>query len=316
MSLTVLALLAITAQRLVGVSALDVGTNATCQPGWSWMFNSLGQSPCLIAAWLEAPCFEWNFQVYGGDGTGPYGPPGGGNDSCTCSTITFSVIAACGLCQSSAAGTWSAWSAKCSDTYLQQYMSPIPNETAVQNWAYLPLLNDTFDLNAAMYDNGPESMAPTPTVVSITTSTVPPSSSASSSSTSSVSSSEDGSHKSSDAGAIAGGVVGALVALGLIGSVIAMLLSRRRRNQWAPSSEDYVHNNQPSQSPTVPQMTQENHHSSYGVGAQAPLRRYDPSDPNTYPTSSTPATEHTSSSGLAPHSPRAQSSSYNYVPEI
>jgi hypothetical protein len=57
-----------------------------------------------------------------------------------------------------------------------------------------------------------------------------------------------------------------------------MFLSRRRRNQWAPSSEYDAHNTQPvdvpPQSPTVPQMTQENHHSAYGVGAQARLGRY------------------------------------------
>jgi hypothetical protein len=52
-----------------------------------------------------------------------------------------------------------------------------------------------------------------------------------------------------------------------------MFLSRRRRDQRAPSSEYDVHNTQPidvpPQSPTVPQMTQENYHSAYGVGAQA-----------------------------------------------
>jgi len=66
-----------------------------------------------------------------------------------------------------------------------------------------------------------------------------------------------------------------LVALGLIGSVIALFISRRRRNQWASSSE---RNTQPvdvpPQSPAVPEMTQENHHSADGVGAQALPKRY------------------------------------------
>jgi len=127
----------------------------------------------------------------------------------------------------------------------------------------------------------------------------------------------DISHKPSHVGAIAGGAAGGLVALGVIGSAIAMFLSRRRRNQWAPSSEFEVQNTQPVdaplQSPPVPPMTQENHHSSHGVGAQIRFKRYDPSDPNTYPT---PETGHTSSSGLAPRNSRDHSGFYNYVPEI
>src|ERR1700733_7213776 len=57
-----------------------------------------------------------------------------------------------------------------------------------------------------------------------------------------------------------------------------MFLSRRRRSQWALSSEYDVHNTQPvdvpPQSSTVPQMTRENHHSAYGVGARASPRRF------------------------------------------
>jgi len=216
----------------------------------------------------------------------------------------------------------------------------IPDGTSVPEWAYDDVtLGDTLNVTAVELEAETEGFtdvpgltsittttamitttaSPDPTTVMITTtvSTTSTSPTTSSSSTSSFSSSGEGSHKSSHAGAIAGGVVGAFVALGLIGSAIAMFLSRRRRDQRAPSSEYDVHNTQPvdvpPQSPTVPQMTQENYHSAYGVGAQA---RYDPSDPNTYPTSSTPATGHTSSNGLVPHTPRGQSGSYNYFPEI
>jgi hypothetical protein len=59
-----------------------------------------------------------------------------------------------------------------------------------------------------------------------------------------------------------------------------MFLSRRRHNQWALSSEYGVHNTQPvdfpSQSPTVPQMTQENRLSAYGVGARATAAQASP----------------------------------------
>jgi len=38
-------------------------------------------------------------------GYGPYYPAGNGTDLCTCSTVTFSMISACGLCQNDSAGT-------------------------------------------------------------------------------------------------------------------------------------------------------------------------------------------------------------------
>jgi hypothetical protein len=57
-----------------------------------------------------------------------------------------------------------------------------------------------------------------------------------------------------------------------------MFLSRQRRNQLGPSSEYGVQNTQPvdvpTQSPPVLPMTQENHHSSYGVSAQIRPKRY------------------------------------------
>jgi hypothetical protein len=54
-----------------------------------------------------------------------------------------------------------------------------------------------------------------------------------------------------------------------------MFLRHPRRSQRAPSSEYDVQNIQPVDvPPTVPQMTQENHHSAYGVGAQARPRLY------------------------------------------
>jgi len=203
----------------------------------------------------------------------------------------------------------------------------IPGGTSVPHWAYYDVTSgNTLNVTAVELEAEAQGFTDVPGLTLITTTTMMITTTASptvsttltpsSSSTSSFSSSEGVTHKSSDAGAIAGGIVGGFVALGIIGLVIAMFLSRRRRNQRAASSEYGVDNTQPVDvPPQSPQMTQENHHSSYGVGAQAPPGRYDPSDPNTYPTS-TPVTGYASSTRLAPNTPRGQSGSYNYFPEI
>ena len=149
-----------------------------------------------------------------------------------CRDVSHASILQCPSWILFALTSWSAWSVNCSDSYVQQlasppevvrfwiwrpdrYIFPIPNETAVQAWAYLPLSNDTFDLHAAMYNKsvlwfsiwgfftywgvsplGPGSTASVP----LSTTSM---SSIASSSTLSFSSSEGVSHKSSHVGAIA-----------------------------------------------------------------------------------------------------------------
>ena len=85
------------------------------------MNNTLGQSPCLIAAYLQGQCYNGgkslrftlvtlsnglNVVVFsvGSLGPGFRYAPGDGNNACTCSTVTYSMIAACALCQGAGAG--------------------------------------------------------------------------------------------------------------------------------------------------------------------------------------------------------------------
>lgn len=55
-----LALVLLTARVVYGKSIqLDrrgAATDAFCRPEFDWMNNSKGQSPCLVAAYLLAPC--------------------------------------------------------------------------------------------------------------------------------------------------------------------------------------------------------------------------------------------------------------------
>ena len=85
------------------------------------MDNSLQQSPCLIAAYLQGQCDNGgephrfmlvtlsnglnvvDFHLTG-LGPGYVYLPGDGNNPCTCSTVTYSVVAACALCQGADAG--------------------------------------------------------------------------------------------------------------------------------------------------------------------------------------------------------------------
>lgn len=170
MSLTVLTLLAITAKQLMGVSAQNINTTAICQPNFSWMNNTLHQSPCLIAAYLQGQCDNGVFSV-GSLDPGYIYVPGDGNNACTCSTVTYSVIAACALCQGAGAGNWSEWSADCSSTFNRVYTQLIPAGTAVPDWAYLNVISgNTFNTTAALADLGaPESTAQVSTSVSTAT---------------------------------------------------------------------------------------------------------------------------------------------------
>jgi len=229
MSRTVLTLLAIFIKLLAGVSA-QVNTSATCQSQYSWMSNSKGQSPCLVAAYLQAQCNNGTFQMSNISYPGYYSPVGA--NACTCSTVTYSMVTACGFCQDANTPYWTQWSSACSAVYLQQYTPTIPAETAIPHWAYLNVvILNGLDVTAAReYLN----TAPDSTATSSTTSISSMTSTLSLSSTSMFSPSPSppmppAHHPMNNKGAIAGGVVGGLIALGLIG-VIAVILIRRCRD--------------------------------------------------------------------------------------
>lgn len=83
------------------------------------MTNSKGQSPCLVLAYLDAACSPEPssgrisqpvlirytnviFVEWVGNALSPgeeYGLSKDGTDQCHCSTVTYSVLAACSACQ-------------------------------------------------------------------------------------------------------------------------------------------------------------------------------------------------------------------------
>jgi len=133
-------------------------TTAVCLSSWSWATNSLDQNPCLVAAYLLGVC-QPNFTVDAIPAGYHYaGPLAEEDNSCKCSTVTYSLVSACSGCQNGTIESWTTWSFNCSQVY-QEFIENIPSETAVPSWAYLDvIIADTFDPVTAQADtDAPES---------------------------------------------------------------------------------------------------------------------------------------------------------------
>ena len=102
------------------------GLPGTCLPGFNWVrwqlkrswikfmtwvlksFNSLGQSPCVIATALADICPTSSGYTYGPllPGWHWYGPSQSNNNSCLCSTVLYSIMCACAYCQNGGCLEW------------------------------------------------------------------------------------------------------------------------------------------------------------------------------------------------------------------
>ncbi|KAG2158229.1 uncharacterized protein EDB93DRAFT_1120506 [Suillus bovinus] len=142
------------AAGLVPRGALAQASTATCISSDSWMNNSLQQNPCVVASYLQGVCVGGDFTV------GPlspgwfYGAPSGdGTTACACSTVTYSMLAACSVCQDTLYLSWSSWCSNCSMISIGLYPMDIPAGTKVPNWAYLNVTAG-FDPIAALNNGG------------------------------------------------------------------------------------------------------------------------------------------------------------------
>jgi len=307
MLLTILTLLATAAKLFVDVSA-QVTTDVTCQTQYNWMTNSIGQSPCFIASALQGQC---NGGVFNLTALVPvagnyYLPPSAGTDDiCTCSTVTLAIVSACAICQGGLPTKWNMWSSNCSNVYVDIFPSRIPQGVVVPAWAYLDVIpSNQFNVTAAQADtNAPESTGPAPTTLSPTsTLSTGPAISSTTSSTSPAAASTSPAAAStappsgSNAGAIAGGVVGGVIFLGLIAGAIVLFLTRSRRTDMAPytinGAPSDVRGDAPLDSP--PPMPQEYGHPMHGAFGQTTPMVYDPLGRNTSPTTVSSFAQNTS----------------------
>ncbi|KAJ7444911.1 hypothetical protein FB451DRAFT_1293817 [Mycena latifolia] len=129
-------------------------SNATssCGPSYNWMFNSYQQNPCQVAARLAGVCDS------GSESDVPIlkpgniytGPTSYEANQCRCSSIFYSLLSACSICQSRQYLSWSNYSRNCSAIYSGVFIGEIPAGTAVETWAYQNVTEyDGFNASAA-----------------------------------------------------------------------------------------------------------------------------------------------------------------------
>jgi len=126
-------------------SSIAQTSDAVCLSQFGWTTNSLGQSPCLVNSYVDGACFpdvDWTTKKIP-DLTQTYlGPTADTANSCTCSSVAFTLLSACAYCQDAELNTWSSYIENCStsDVSNGDYSADaIPDETAVPAWAFTPI---------------------------------------------------------------------------------------------------------------------------------------------------------------------------------
>ncbi|KAF8212032.1 hypothetical protein K438DRAFT_1223974 [Mycena galopus ATCC 62051] len=95
------------------------------------------QTPCLVAAYLESACQGAAEVDSIPVGTHYIGPSGALVSLCSCSTVTYSLISACGGCQNRTFLSWPDWAVNCPQVEVTQFLPTVPAQTVVPSWAYL-----------------------------------------------------------------------------------------------------------------------------------------------------------------------------------
>ncbi|KAI0275611.1 hypothetical protein BGY98DRAFT_48501 [Russula aff. rugulosa BPL654] len=264
---------------------------------WGWSYNSLGQNPCLIVAYMMSTCNGGTFTVEALTPGQNYIGPSGQDDSnlCKCSTIVYSLISACDACQGSNWISWSQFVTNCSKTEpAGAYPNPIPGGTRLPQWTLIDITNQN-DWNATqsyLLGDGTEIGPGTllgPGGTPISSSTGP--TGTSTSSTSSSSTPVPASGHSSNTGAIAGGVVGGLAAI--IVAIASMFFCRRGRHSQTPAPTSI--DERPSGFNSLMDQVPRSMSGPGTIASSMPdtdpsmLRFYDPNDPTTFPNFQAPS---------------------------
>ncbi|KAH8107008.1 hypothetical protein BXZ70DRAFT_268063 [Cristinia sonorae] len=287
-------------------------TNATCHERFPWLINVRNQSPCLVAAYLMGACEpdgQWQVSAIEDKNLTYVGPSLSNANICTCSSVTYSLVAACAYCQEARLPSFDGFTASCPAAVVKNgtYDHSTPPGTAIPSWAYLLISSAGSGvwnpvIAEAYWVTHPESASITSSSIPVPSPTPPPPPSPPPPVTPS---------KHSNLGAIIGGTVAG--ALGIIGTcVIAIFLWRRfHRNQTtapsaayggtshndyrstvysavsddksqlaSPGSPAFTPGGQAGQFPILPHAQARD---SYIPPTAAPMRIYNPDDPTTYP---------------------------------
>ncbi|CAE6416973.1 unnamed protein product [Rhizoctonia solani] len=296
----------IVAVALFLVPAISVpSTSAVCVVH-TWTLNSRGQNPCLVAAYLNAPCTPDNVIDVPSLGEGE-----GGITLSMHLRLTFVyatrwygtffrlVLYVKGEFPS---GIWRQWRAPCLDNMVNvgKYPVSLPAGVSVPSWAYYDFTaTGIFNHITASQQSGPESSAisgPTstdslaPTLVSTAT--------GANGSTSIPNPNKSQSGSSSTTGAIIGGVVGGVLGIGLLG-LIAFVIVRKRKPE-APAIKYPETSHKPPMTTAfdtaTPIMVGQAPSHQFGdpspPAATLEYKSYNASNPSTPTGAATPATGH------------------------
>ncbi|KAF8316466.1 uncharacterized protein EI90DRAFT_3021551 [Cantharellus anzutake] len=137
---------------------LAQNTNVTCLPSFNWALNSangrfhaavmiIRENPCKVASELQAVCGGgWDVtslppDYHYIDNQGPVkGSETNGPNYCTCTSIVYELMSACGACQNRTFISYPAWTIDCTNISTKEGVynpSLIPSGTLVPRWAYL-----------------------------------------------------------------------------------------------------------------------------------------------------------------------------------
>ncbi|EAU88753.2 hypothetical protein CC1G_01126 [Coprinopsis cinerea okayama7 len=264
---------------------------AICVSQSHWAFNSRNQSPCTVASQLGGACVGGDFRLPPLDETYVYlGPPRTAATPCRCSSVYYAMLSACADCQDRNFISWSRYNANCSEVYVQT-LFPLASQCPTGLiWIFQQMEEDIFNVTRAQSARGPES-------VGVGQPTSRPSD---------ASGDDDG---KTNVGAIAGGVIGGVVFLALLGLLIFWLI-RRKRNSKIPPSSMYTPQPYspppPVYSPPPEQaMAQNQYADGSNFSASIPVPKvYDPNDPSTWPTQQNFSPQNTGSHAGSPPPPQ------------
>ncbi|KAH6918421.1 hypothetical protein BKA70DRAFT_1416420 [Coprinopsis sp. MPI-PUGE-AT-0042] len=241
-------------------------SSAVCLPYYSWISNSDGKTPCEVASTLLATCSEdKTFDVLSLPlGQHYQGPTRVANaNPCMCSTVVFSLMSACGICQGRTALRWSQWSSNCPRVTLSDFPNPLPEGIRVPAWAYLDVkTSDIFDQFIAQdFVNATESTAiPAPastltptaeesTPIAVSTESILSSEAAEApiQTKTPLTEEEVKAKAAADyayANKVAGTVVGSLLGAVLIAAIVLIVLWRRRSSRVYAHEHESAHGGQ------------------------------------------------------------------------
>ncbi|KAH9054537.1 hypothetical protein EDB87DRAFT_1646663 [Lactarius vividus] len=274
-----LSLAVLTALVLLAASDLAVaqimGPNCTLSLAQS--FNSLGQSPCIVAAYMLGTCNNSVFIVDRLQSGNSYRVSANSQfNDCLCTVVTYNLLSVCDACQGESWRGWSNYSSNClGGPFPLWFPYTVPLGTSVPQWALTDHTSPNDNWNATEAGMADDDILNVYEIVpgySVNDLTSPLS----------TPSSEDSPPSESASGpstaAIAGGVSGGVVALAAIGVLLFYILRKRKRSQALSAAVD---GGTPPMSQEHPSLSEDETYVPKRPVAR--MKLYDPNDPRTFP---------------------------------